>query len=116
MSETVRVEFDPPRHCKEVSKAWIVTVEGQPDLALPKSRTQLERDGDSVTAVTVPRWLAEKEELTEPTTCFLEEETGDVMTRDDWFLLGLTMAFVIRGEPMPLWEAGKLIQRLREES
>lgn len=116
MTDTVRVEFDPPRQCEEHGKSWCLSADGEATVYLPKSQTQLERkDTETVRAATIPQWLAINEGLAEDDRpSFLGEEEVK-MTRDDWFLLGLTMAFVIRGEPKPLWEAGKLIRKLRED-
>ena len=117
MSDTVRVEFDPPRTYQETEKAWLLSAEGEECLILPKSQTEeLVRDGDNVVAAIVSRWLAEKEGLACSASSFsFQEEENETMSRDDWWLLGLTMAFVFRGERDPLYEAGKLMKKLRGE-
>ena len=113
-NDTVRVEFDPPRTYQETEKAWLLSAEGEECLALPKSQTEeLVRDGDNVVAAIVSRWLAEKEGLASSSS--FQEEENETMSRDDWWLLGLTMAFVFRGERDPLYEAGKLMKKLRGE-
>lgn len=105
MSETVRVEFDPPRQCKEYEKAWCLSADGEPPVYLPKSETELEREGEVVVAAMMPGWLAEKEGLEYSSTSsfqesggYQEEQTHDTMTRADWCYLGMAMALVIRGE------------------
>ncbi len=114
MSDTVRVEFDPPRTCQETEKAWLLSAEGQECLILPKSQTnELVRDGETVRAAIVSCWLAEKEGLA--STSSFQEEESETMTRDDWWLLGLSMAFVFRGERDPVFQAGKLMRKLRGE-
>ncbi len=114
-NETVRVEFDPPKTCQETEKSWQLSAEGQECLSLPKSYTQeLIYDGDKVVAAIVSRWLAENEGLASSTSSFQgEEREDDKMSRDDWYCLGFTMAFVIRGEREPLREAGILMRKLR---
>lgn len=129
MSETVRVEFDPPRQCEQVGKAWKLSAEGEDDLWLPTAETrELVQEGETVVAATIPQWLAVKEKLVDDNgesyrdavwdgPSFLgEEERNDKMTRDDCFLLGMTMAVVIRGESYrdAVWEGRRLARRLRK--
>ncbi len=115
MDETVRVEFDPPRECAETPKSWRLWGAGVETIALPKSHVQLlEREGEMVVAVIMSAWLAEKEGLASSASSLPRKE-DDEMTRDDWWLLGLSMAFVFRGERDPVFEAGKLMRKLRGE-
>ena len=120
MDETVRVEFDPPRTCQETEKAWLLSAGGEECLILPKSQTnELVRDGETVQAAIVSRWLAEKEGfIVSSTSSFQgEEKEDDSMTRDDWVMLGLTMACVIRGDTNSdaVWNVGVLMRKLRGE-
>ncbi len=112
--ETVRVEFDPPRHVEEVGKALKLTAEGEDDLWLPTATTLLEYVGGTVEAATVPRFIAEDRGLI-VVDRLQEENDDDSMTRDDWFVLGMAMALVIRGESNldVAWEARKLARKLR---
>ncbi len=114
MDETVRVEFDPPRQCEEVGKALKLTAEGEGDVWLPTATTTLEWDGGIVVAATIPRFIALDRGLI-VVDCPQEENNDNSMTRDDWFLLGIAMALVIRGEPNidVAREARKLARKLR---
>jgi len=54
-------------------------------------------------------------ELDPPRTLPTELEEG--MSREDWFLLGATMAFLIRGDTVSnaVWGARKVVQKLEQE-
>ena len=119
MDETVRIEFDPPRQCKEVGKAFRVSGEGVDEMFLPTAMTQLEWEGGKVMAVTIPQWLAVREGLVEDDEPSFLREEDDTMTRDDWFLLGMAMALASAGETanhnIPC-EARKLARRLQGDT
>ncbi len=75
--------------------------------------TQLETVDGKVVAATVLKFIAEKEGWD-----FLhsfQEEEKETMSRDDWVMLGLTMACVIRGDTNSnaVWNAGILMRKLR---
>jgi len=120
MSETVRVEFNPPRRCKETEKSWCLSADGEPTVHLPKSETELERKGEVVVAAMVPGWLAEKEGFLSTSSfresgSYQEEQTHDTMSRLDWCYLGMAMALVIRGDvpdQAVVHDAWKLAERL----
>jgi len=113
--ESVR---EPPRKCESFGKAFKLTADGQEDVWLPVSKTELEVTGEAeelVTAATMPRFIAEDRGLIEDAHSPVETTTSETMTRDDWFLLGLTMAMVIRGEDDPVWEAKKIVRKMMNE-
>jgi hypothetical protein len=115
MDENIRIPFNPPRQCKEAGKTWKLSAEGEDDLFLPITLTQREFDGNEVVAAVIPQWLAVKEGLVEDDEPSLQGEEDDKMTRDDWYMLGLAMALVSRGECEThevAWEARKLAQKL----
>ena len=124
MSDSVRVEFDPPRNCEETEKAWALKAVGSEPLFLPKSQTyQLHRnpsDESQVVAATVSRYIAEKESLVDNDDHYQEktivvESRKDEMSREDWFTLGAWLAVLFRGDELPVFEARKLAARLLEK-
>ncbi len=120
MSETVRVEFDPPRQFEEAGKTWKLSAEGEATVYFAKIHTQLELDGDTVRAVTIPRYIAEDRGLVgvdclQEDDSYQKEQTHDNMSRSDWFTLGMAMALVIRGEVSDqsvVHDAWRLAERL----
>jgi len=117
--ETVRVEFEPPKTCRKVKASYWLEGRGEPDIQLPVSLTTLEcedtPDGTVVSAADVPRWLAEKSGLVTDMPLSHEVVASEEMTREDWYLLGLTIAMVVSGADDPVWNARKLADRLLEE-
>jgi len=116
--ESVRVEFEPPRKCESFGKAFKLTADGQEDVWLPVSKTELEVTGEAeelVIAATIPRYIAEDRGLLKDAHSPVENSPAETMSRDDWFLLGLTMAKVICGDVSPVWEAKKLVIQLLNE-
>ena len=118
MDETVRVEFNPPRHVEEVGKALKLTADGEDTIWLPMTVTTLHRKDEKAVAATMPSYIAEDRELV-IADCFQEEQTHDKMSRNDCFLLGMAMALVSRGETpnhnIPC-EARKLARRLQGDT
>ena len=123
MSETVRVEFDQPRRCFETQKAWKLTAEGESDLFLPKSETfALERDdNENVVAAVVSEWVAAKRGLAgvERFVDDVSQENNnvDAMTRQDWYFLLLTCAFVLKcdDEREAPKQAADMMRRMDEQ-
>lgn len=103
----VTVGFSPARSMTESTGAY--TLSG--GVVLPKSKVELELDdhGKAITA-TMPEWLARDRGLTGMPSGVRDTE----MTREDWFLLGLTMALLSAGHAMrdATWEARKLVREL----
>lgn len=105
---TVTVEFKPPRKVVEYMESY--SFEGRP-LILPKSQTGIQRNVEGrAVKVTMPEWLARDRGLTGR----VEEDNDSTMTREDWFLLGATMAFLIRGESIneAVWGARKAVAKM----
>ena len=104
----VTVPFNAARAVRESGKVFILDEE---NLVLPKSQVTLHRDGDDrAVSATMPRWLAEKKGLVDT------EDQPEDMTRHDWFLLGATMALLIRGDPesTAVWEGNKVAASLEK--
>lgn len=119
MSDYVRHEFSPPRHCEEYRKSWKLTADGESVVFLPQSTTTLERnDEDLVVAATVPRYVAEERGFvvddghseSQPR----ETAVPDTMSREDWYVLFLTCALLVRGDQPrnAEWEAKKIAAKL----
>lgn len=103
MSDDVRIVFGSSREYRETEKAYILEPEtlGGKNLALPKSQTrELELEGHKVIAVVVSSFIAEKEGLIDGSDDRFQENDvrQDAMSREDWFRLGATMAYLIRGD------------------
>lgn len=117
MSDNIRVEFDPPRTCEEVGKAWRLSADGEDAKFMPKSQVTpiVDQEGNAI-AMVMSRFIAENEGFVESTTDKTFQESAvndaDVMSRYDWYTLGITMAMVIRGSAAPDWEAHKLVRKL----
>lgn len=109
-NDDVYLLLDEPAVPREAASSVFVMVGGR-EVQLPQKLTRLDAGQDGMTqGVYIPRWLAEKEGL-------VQNEAQDTMSRDDWFLLGCTMAMLIRGEPThhAAWEGKKLAKQLLEE-
>ena len=110
----VEIKFSPPRKYREVKKSYFLVEE----LQLPIACTTLEKEDSPdvivVTSAWIPQWLAKKEGLeSSPSPGKVE----GAMSRWDFYLLGATMAFIIRGdaEREAKWNAKKLARALVEE-
>lgn len=121
---TVTIEFSPPRDYRSVKESWLITAEGEPDLFLPRSKTMMSSpDGDLVHSVTVPGYVASDPERNwgsamVPGEDILPQVDSPSMSRYDWFMLGITMAMIIRGEGLRnvVWEAEKIVGKLKGEN
>ena len=114
----VTIQLVPPRKVETHKASYRLTAEGLPMLDVPSKLTTLTcDDANEVTAIEIPLWLAEDRGLAAGPEReeFVVEEDQERMTRDDWFLLGTTMAMLIRGtEPRnAVWEAMKLVPAWR---
>jgi len=106
--QPVRVTFDPPRKVTETPDAYFFVNPSGEDLMLPKTHATpfWNEEGLSV-AVSMTAWIASKRvaELegldvsgnATDTTRFQEQDVSE-MTRQDWYELFLTAAFLVRGE------------------
>ena len=104
--EFVEVTFETPRTYRTVGKVHLIPWEDN-ELVLPVSQTTVHMDDNNmVTGVRIPRFIAEDRGLIET----VEAAPSDPMTRRDWYLLGLLMAFIGQGVPTntAIWEAEKL--------
>lgn len=117
----VTVHFDPPRRCRQVKNSWLITADGEPDLFLPRLQTAMRAmtdSEDSVGTVSVPEYIARDRDFGSATTDIVPQrhEMPGSMTRQDWFLLGITMAMLIRGDSVrdAIWEAEKTVARMEE--
>ena len=88
MSQNVTVKFDPPRTVLDRGARYNFG-EG---LWLPTSKVKLQsNEVGKVVAAEMPEWLARDRGLIGHLT-----ETAPTMSREDCFLLGITMAMLIR--------------------
>ena len=112
MEDYVHVDFAPPRPFRRVGKTYVLT-DGTNVLRLPISKTTLVLDGERATGAKMPRFIAEDRGLT-----VTASEKHNDMTRQDWFLLGITMAMLIRGDTTreATWNARKVVTTLLDES
>jgi len=118
--DKVRVEFEVPRQCVQHKRSWKLTVKGQPDLYLPLSATELQWKDSAVGAVVVPQWVsAETNWSGAKVSAFEEEQPADVMSRYDWYRLGVAMALIVDGNHLQprdvVWESRKLAEQLLGE-
>ena len=101
---------------KEAGSSFFLEKADGETTQLPLSQTTLTKCGIKLTGVTVPRWLAEKEGMIEPTSIPSKKEEDEQMTRYDWFLLGTTMAMLGRqsytADRETVWDARKVADQL----
>lgn len=115
--DTVTVRFERLRHCEQRKKSYWLTADGEDELQLPVELTTLSTvetpDGLMVDAVTVPEWIAVDRGLVDCETRRDDTRCEPQMSRQDWFTLGLTMAFLIRGETEleAGWKASKMAEK-----
>ena len=114
----VTIQLDPPRKVETHKASYRLTHDGCLDIIFPSKLTTLTcDDNNEVTAIEIPLWLAEDRGLAAGPEReeFVVEEDQEKMTRDDWFLLGTTMAMLIRGtEPRKaVWEAMKIVDSIK---
>lgn len=111
MTEPKRtIELPVPCEFRETDKCFFVQ-----GMTLPKSEVVLQLDAQGkVVSMIMPEWLAAKEGLVDSLA-----DAGTVeesMCRSDWYLLGATMAFLIRGESSDdaVWEARKVVAKMEK--
>lgn len=121
MSDHVTIQFKPAREFRQVKKSYWINTDGDENLQLPVAETELitekTPDGVMATGATIPRFIAEDRGLIEaPVGEMIPEDESFSMTRYDWFMLGVTMAMIIRGDSVSdvVWEAGKIVYKLEE--
>jgi len=110
----VRITFDSPREFRQRGKSyWIEDSDGS-EIQLPVSATKLETSHGCVVSATIPDYIAEDRGLIETPPVVAET---DSMERHDWFLLGATMACLIRGdnERDAVWNGRKIASSVLED-
>ena len=120
MNDFVEIRFNPPRAFREVKKSYFLLADGEEELQLPIASTALTTedspDGKVVVAAWIPRFIAEDRGLAGTASPVQGNAPGDTMGRCDWFLLGATMACVIRDGvgTESEWEAKIMARKLME--
>lgn len=115
--EKVTITLREPLPVREAGKSYFIQA-GETEIQLPAKLTTLEKNDDGlVTAFTIPKWLHEKKESMPPLPVLPLE---DRMRRRDWFLLGTTVALLLRDSEktyhQAVWDANILVsEMLREE-
>lgn len=118
--ETVTIDFDPPRVVFVTDKQYRLIASGEEPLYLPisvmdKVLPKPWEHGETVTAAVIPRWLAEKEELVDPTVerDTTPEEPLEGITRHDLFMAASMVGLLAGGYTMNdvVWEARKLAEK-----